>query len=68
MSQWPAREATHIFDIGDNIFAERFVVMKNLTEPSLGLHFMRHNNVVIDTTHGIMHFLHLKMPAKKRCD
>ena len=25
---------------------------------------MRHNSVVIDTTHGLIHFLHLTMPAK----
>ena len=39
--------------------------MKNLTWPIKGLHFMRHNNVVIDTTHGLIHFPHLTMQAKK---
>ena len=29
------------FDIGDHIFAGNFVVMKNLTGPIMGLHFMR---------------------------
>ena len=38
--------------------------MKNLTGPILGLHFMRHNNVVIDTTHGLIHFPHLTMQVK----
>ena len=33
--------------------------MKNLTGPILGLHFMKHNSVVIDTTHGLIHFPHL---------
>ena len=28
-------------DIGDKIFAEHFVVMKNLTGPIIGLHIMR---------------------------
>ena len=50
--------------IGGNNFAEHFVVMKTLKGPSLGLHFMRHNRVVIDTTHGLIQFPHLTMPAK----
>ena len=56
--------ATLIFDIGDHIFAEHFVVMKNLTGPIVGLHFMRLNSVVIDTTHGLIHFPHLTMQVK----
>ena len=38
--------------------------MKNLTGPIIGLHFMRHNSVVIDTTHGLIHFPHLTMQVK----
>ena len=38
------------FDIGDNAFAEHFVVMKKLTGTIVGLHFIRINSVVIDTT------------------
>ena len=38
--------------------------MKNLTRPIIGLHFTRHNSVVIDTTHGLIHFPHLTIPAK----
>ena len=53
----PMATTTLEFDVGDHIFAEHFVVMKNLTEPIIGLHFMRHNSVVIDTTHGLFHFL-----------
>ena len=60
----PTATATLKFDIGDHIFAEHFVVMKNLTVPILGLHFMRHNSVVIDTTHGLIHFPHLTMQVK----
>ena len=56
--------ATLKFDIGDHIFAKHFVVMKNLTEPNIGLHFMRHNSVVIDSTHGLIHFPHLTMQVK----
>ena len=38
--------------------------MKKLTGPIIGLDFMRHNSVVVDTTHGIIHFPHLTMQAK----
>ena len=60
----PTATATPKFDIGDHFFAEHFVVMKNLTGPIIGLHFMRHNSVVIDTTHGLIHFPHLTMQVK----
>ena len=60
----PIATATLKFDIGDHTFAEHFVVMKNLTGPIIGLHFMRHNTGVIDTTHGLIHFLHLTMQVK----
>ena len=52
------------FDIGDHIHTEHSVVMKNLTGPIEGLHFMRHNNVVIATTHTLIHFPHLIMQGK----
>ena len=38
--------------------------MKTLTGPNIGLHFMRHNSVVIETTHGLIHFPHLTMQVK----
>ena len=40
--------------------------MKKLTGPILGLHFMRNISVVIDTTHGLIHFHfpHLTMQVK----
>ena len=60
----PTATATLKFDIGDHTFAEHFVVMKNLTGPIIGLHFMRHNSVVIDSTHGLFHFPHLTMQVK----
>ena len=47
----PKATATLNFEVGDHIFADHFVVMKNLTGPIIGLHFMTHNSVVIDTTH-----------------
>ena len=63
-SENPIATATFIFDIGDHIFAELFVVMNYLTGPIIGLHFKRHNSVVIDTTHGLIHFPHLTMQVK----
>ena len=60
----PTATATLKFDIGDHIFAEHFIVMKNLKRPIIGLHFMRHNSVVIDTTNGLIHFPHLTMQVK----
>ena len=38
--------------------------MQKLTGPKTGLHFMRNNSVVIDTTHGHIHFPHLTMQVK----
>ena len=59
----PISTATLKFEIGDNSFSH-FVVMKKLTGPIIGLHFMRNNSVVIDTTHGLIHFSHLTMQVK----
>ena len=39
--------------------------MKNLAGPFLGLHFMRHNSVVIDTTHDPILFHNLTMQVKR---
>ena len=36
----------------------------SLTVPIIGLHFMRHNCVVVETTHGLFHFPHLTMQVK----
>ena len=60
----PLATSTLKFEIGDNSFVEHFVVMKKLTGPIIGLHFMRNNCVVIDTTHGPIHFPHLTMQIK----
>ena len=38
--------------------------MKKLTGPIIGLHFIRNNSVVIDTTYGLIHLLHLTMQVK----
>ena len=60
----PISTTTLKFGIGDYSFAEHFVVMKKLTGPVFGMHFMRNNSVVIDTTHGLIHFPHLTMQVK----
>ena len=60
----PLSTATLKFEIGDKSFAEHFVVMKKLTGPIIGLHFMRNNSVVIDTTQRLIHFPHLTLQIK----
>ena len=60
----PLSTTTLKSEIGDNTFAEHFVVMRKLVGPIIGLLFMRNNSVVIDTTHGLIHFPHLTMQAK----
>ena len=60
----PTSTAILQFDIGDHSFAEHFVELKDLTRPIIGLHYMRHNSVVIDTTHGLIHFPLLAMGVK----
>ena len=46
-------------DIGDNTFADHYVLMQNLTTPIIGLHFMRHNKVVINMARGVLRFPNL---------
>ena len=60
----PLAATTLKFDIGDITFAEHFVVMKNRTGPIIGLHLMRNNSVIINTTHGFIHFPHLTIQFK----
>ena len=60
----PLSTATLKFELGDKTFAEHFVVMKKLTGPIIGLHFMRSNSVVIETTHALIHFPHMTMQVK----
>ena len=50
--------------MGESFFAEHFVVTSKLTRPTIGLHFMRINSVVIVTTHGLIPFPHLTMQVK----
>ena len=60
----PLSTASLKSEIGDNSFAGHFVTIKKMTRPLIGLHFMRNNSVVIDTTHGLIHFPHLTMQIK----
>ena len=60
----PLTTTTVIFEIGDKTFAENFAVMKKLTGTIYGLHFMRINSIVIDTTRSLIQFPHLKMQVK----
>ena len=60
----PLSTAALKFETGDISFVEHFVVLKKLTGPIIGWHFMRNNSVVIDTTHGLIHFPHLTMQVK----
>ena len=60
----PLSTATLKYKSGDNTFAEHFVVMRKLTGPIIGLHFIRNNSLVIDTTHGLIHYPHLTMQVK----
>ena len=60
----PSSTAALKFEFEDNSFAEHFAVMKKLTGPISGLHFMRNNSVVINTTHGLIFFPHLTMQVK----
>ena len=60
----PLATATLNFEIGDNSFAEHFDVVKKLAGSIIGLQLMRNNSVVIDTTHGLIHFPHFTMQVK----
>ena len=61
----PISTATLKFGIGDDTFAEHFVVLKKLTGLFLGFHFRRQNSVIPDTTHGLIHLFHLTMQVRK---
>ena len=56
--------ATPNFDIKGNTFAEHFVVLKNLKADHYRIALHEENNVVIDTTHGLIQFPHLRRQAK----
>ena len=53
------------FDIGDRIFAEHIVVMKNLTGPTVGLHFSRRENEFVETTYDLVLSPHFTMQVER---
>ena len=44
------------FEVGDLEFQERFIVMKKLTNPLIGLSFLQRNNTVLDTRQAVLNF------------
>ena len=44
------------FEVGDLEFQERFIVMKNLTNPLIGLTFLQRNNTVLDVRQAVLNF------------
>ena len=60
----PRAAATRKSDNGDHIFAEHFGLVKSLTGPVIVFHFMRRHSVVIDTTHGLIHFPNMTRQVK----
>ena len=44
------------FEVGDLEFRERFIVMKNLTNPLIGLLFLQRNNTVLDVRQAVLNF------------
>ena len=57
----PKATTTVKFVIEDHTSAEQFIVTKKCIGPIIGSHFMRHNSVVIDSTHGLIQFSHFTM-------
>ena len=60
----PLETATLIFENGDDICSDHSVLLKKLSGPFIGLHFMTNNSVAIDKTHGLKSFSHFTMQIK----
>ena len=56
------------FEVGDLEFKERFIIMKNLTNPIIGLSFLQRNNTVLDMRQAVLNFpffsMHLETTDK----
>ena len=52
------------FEVGDNRFREKFIVMTNLTSPLIGLLFLPCNSTILDMRQGILHFPFFSMQLK----
>ena len=44
------------FEVGDLEFKEWFIIMKNLTNPIIGLAFLQRNNTVLDMRQAVLNF------------
>ena len=52
------------FEVADLMLKEKFIFMKNLPNPFIGLCFLRRNNAIFDFTQGILTFPYLSMQLK----
>ena len=52
------------FEVGDITFREKFIVMTNLTSPSIGLLFLQLNSTIHDIRQGILNFPFFSMQLK----
>ena len=52
------------FVMADFMLRDNFIIMKNFTNPLIGLCFLRRNNAVFDVTQGILIFPYLLMQLK----
>ena len=52
------------FEVGDITFREKFIVMRNLTSPLIGLLFLQRNSTILDMRQGILNFPFFSMQLK----
>ena len=52
------------FEVADFKLRESFIIMKNLSNPLVGLCFLRRNNAIFDVTQGTLTFPYLSMQLK----
>ena len=52
------------FKKADFMLKENFIIMKNLSNPLIGLCFLRRNNAIFDVTQGILTFFYFSMQLK----
>ena len=52
------------FEVADFMLREKFIIMKNLPNPLIGLCFLRRNNALFAVTQGILTFPYLSMQLK----
>ena len=52
------------FEVGDNAFGVKFIVMANLTSPLIGLLLLQRNSTILDMREGILNFPFFSMQLK----